>query len=191
MTTIETKVCTKCSEERPASNFYSSVASPDGLYFWCRDCASVTNATNRERVNEFLLNWKSNKGYDISRKDAAILYGSQNEKNIQSFKARVIETEDGCHLFTGSTFHNGYGNFNVWISTGMQSVAVRAHRFAFYLSNGWLPQGISGNVKDGIVLNHKCHNRRCVNPEHLEAVTVKINCSPAKRKPKELFTTTA
>ncbi|MGN6589488.1 MAG: HNH endonuclease signature motif containing protein [Sphingomicrobium sp.] len=43
----------------------------------------------------------------------------------------------------------------------------KAHRFSFILHNGPVPSGM--------VVDHVCHNRVCVNPEHLQAVTQKQN----------------
>jgi hypothetical protein len=37
-----------------------------------------------------------------------------------------------------------------------------------------------GPVPEGLVLDHKCCNPRCVNPDHLEAVTQKENVQRGK-----------
>lgn len=78
------------------------------------------------------------------------------------FWSRVDKT-DTCWNWTGALFAGGYGQF--WMATAGQSVV--AHRFAYEATRGPIP--------DGLQLDHRCHNRRCVNPEHLRPVTSKQN----------------
>jgi len=51
----------------------------------------------------------------------------------------------------------GYGMFKI------RGRTEKAHRVAYYCSHGPIPEGL--------VLDHLCRNRGCVNPSHLEPVT--------------------
>jgi len=80
---------------------------------------------------------------------------------------------DKCWWWTGSLDgKDGYGKCNVkqWrkeleelgLSTG-KSTWQRAHRLAYVI---WV-----GPIPKGSVIHHECHNRSCINPNHLGAVT--------------------
>lgn len=72
------------------------------------------------------------------------------------FWMKVNKTET-CWLWTGGRKTNGYGAF--WVAPGKLRTA---HRVAWELT--------TGNVPDGVELDHLCRVRHCVNPEHLQPV---------------------
>jgi hypothetical protein len=74
----------------------------------------------------------------------------------------VDKTQD-CWNWTGA-LDNGYGRFQ---GGPRGSKVHRAHRLAYEL--------LVGPIPEGLVLDHLCRNRRCVNPDHLEPVTNRIN----------------
>ena len=72
------------------------------------------------------------------------------------FWTHVVKT-DGCWFWTAHTNRGGYG-----VSGG-----TTAHRVAYRL--------VKGDIRKGMSIDHLCRNHRCVNPDHLDAVTQREN----------------
>lgn len=85
-----------------------------------------------------------------------------------------VRGSDECWLWTGYVATDGYGRI------GSNWKVLKTHRLAYELAYGPIPAGL--------VIDHLCHNRagctgkgrdclhrRCVNPLHLEATTMRIN----------------
>jgi hypothetical protein len=82
--------------------------------------------------------------------------------------AYLIDKAQGeCWLWQGSKYNVGYGLF-VWAGQRWP-----AHRFVYTLFVGVIPFGL--------VLDHTCRQKACVNPEHLEPVTQGENVRRGKR----------
>jgi hypothetical protein len=71
-----------------------------------------------------------------------------------------VEKSDNCWNWTAHLVY-GYGKLRV----GNQMVS--AHRISYEMANGPIPEGM--------LIDHICHNRACVNPDHLRPVTHKQN----------------
>lgn len=72
-------------------------------------------------------------------------------------RRNIEDGTGGCWLWNRSKSRDGYG----WASLGNKT--YQAHRLVRFLLRGEPPEGL--------VLDHLCRVRHCVNPEHLEPVT--------------------
>lgn len=73
----------------------------------------------------------------------------------------TADAKSGCWNWNGSKNGEGYGQIR------RQNLRTPAHRH-FYIHH-------RGAIPDGLVIDHLCRNRLCVNPEHLEVVTQREN----------------
>ncbi len=70
-------------------------------------------------------------------------------------------SKEECWLWQSAMTHNNYGTFE------MRGVSLRAHRVAYALTFGKVPEGMC--------VRHKCDNSICCNPNHLLLGTVEDN----------------
>jgi hypothetical protein len=76
----------------------------------------------------------------------------------RKFLLKVKKREDHCWIWLGAIDNrDGYGRFYDGINSGT------AYGFAYRYAKGAVP--------DGLVIDHICANRLCVNPDHLRCVT--------------------
>lgn len=80
-----------------------------------------------------------------------------SEERFETYIDRTGE----CWEWTGGVSDNGYGQMK------HNGATVSAHRYAYERQNGPIPVDLQ--------IDHLCRNRRCANPDHLEAVTQEEN----------------
>jgi hypothetical protein len=73
----------------------------------------------------------------------------------------------GCWIWTAQTNRFGYGQFTISDPSRKRGIPASAHRVAWELTHGKIP--------DGLYIDHLCRTRSCVNPDHLEPVTNRVN----------------
>ena len=65
--------------------------------------------------------------------------------------------EDGCWLWKGTLFDTGYG------SVSIDGESCLTHRVSY--------EQVNGKIPEGMMVLHSCHNRNCINPDHLRVGT--------------------
>ncbi len=84
------------------------------------------------------------------------------EPTDERFQRYVVEKPNGCWEWTGWIDVDGYGGFR-----NDNGTSCKAHRWSYEYHRG--------PIAPGLTIDHLCRNRRCVNPEHLEVVTIRVN----------------
>jgi hypothetical protein len=120
------------------------------------------------------------KWYNASRQDVVsippALTNQQREalpmakkliSDYDRFFQRILQLPSGCWEWQLAPDKDGYGLFSVGSATNGTARRVRAARWAYI--------EFVGEIADGLVIDHLCRNRICVNPAHLEPVTQLIN----------------
>lgn len=90
-------------------------------------------------------------------KKTGIWHKGRRLENLEGRFWRKVNKTSACWEWTGSLFPNGYGCFR------LNGQSVLAHRVSYEFAHEAIPIGL--------VIDHKCRNKKCVNPDHLEAVT--------------------
>jgi hypothetical protein len=105
----------------------------------------------------------SNAAGHVRGKPVRFLPGHHSRTDVnERFDSKwTPEPNTGCHLWTAGTDMHGYAQFRV------NGKGLGGHRFAWVRAHGPVP--------DGLHLDHLCRVRCCVNPAHLEPVTVREN----------------
>ena len=151
-----TKTCAKCEVEKPLDAFSPDKREKDGLQSQCKKCRTARECHRYATDPEFAQR----------KRDAtnARYHGGELPDSIDSPRPAgerfdekwILDPETGCHLWTANQHKSGYGKVKVNGETFL------AHRFAYWQRWGVIPKP---------ELHHKCRNRLCVNPDHLQAVT--------------------
>lgn len=81
--------------------------------------------------------------------------------DVTRFHSKILVSDSGCWLWQDVPEANGYARFSVGMGREL------AHR--------WSYEHYCGSIPEGMTIDHLCRVKHCVNPEHLEVVTQKVN----------------
>ncbi|MEL6311184.1 MAG: HNH endonuclease signature motif containing protein [Pseudomonadota bacterium] len=92
---------------------------------------------------------------------------SRRSEILRRVSERIdVDPQTGCWIWRGPTSGSGRGGGYPRMCLDGRTVPV--HRVMWVTAHGYLPASKQ--------LDHKCRNRLCVNPAHLEPVTHRENC---------------
>lgn len=86
------------------------------------------------------------------------------ERRIAGLIALSRSAPSACWEWRGVIAPDGYGRVP---SAARHGLTTAAHRLVY--------ARLVGPIPEGLTLDHLCRNRRCVNPAHLEPVTMREN----------------
>lgn len=95
------------------------------------------------------------------------------------FWFHVEKRSSGCWIWHGPVNKQGHGEVLIKTPGANERFREYAHRFSYRLHFGDPPRG---DGKRATCIGHSCHNKTCVNPEHL--VLGKRPHRPDKRRPR-------
>ena len=101
---VDLKTCTKCNEEKPASEFNKNKATKDGLASHCKECRKAYRKANREAIREYHRNYceeyrEANRAYHRkyskenrdARRESSHKYREQNRDALREYSRKYYE----------------------------------------------------------------------------------------------------
>lgn len=135
------------------AEFIDSVLTKAGIPYGECHCGCGRKTTIAERTNL--------ERFRVAGEPIRFIKGHSRVKG--SGPEYLVNPESGCWDWQRKCGRDGYGH--AWCGERKQS--MKAHRLYYERHVGPIPEGLH--------IDHKCQNVRCVNPEHLEPVTALEN----------------
>ena len=95
--------------------------------------------------------------------DLTVIEKERLTKELNKFE----RVDSGCKVWKGGTSRNGYGELRITIRG--KRIRLKAHRAVYALAHRTL------TMTDTMDVSHVCHNKLCVNLEHLSYEPHSVN----------------
>lgn len=102
------------------------------------------------------------KHYERWRAHGDPTYTEWDKSSEARFLEKVVKTPT-CWLWQGAVHSSGYGAMYV-----VEDARMRP-------AHAWAYENFRGQIPEGLVIDHICHNKLCVNPSHLRTATLAQN----------------
>lgn len=127
----------------------------------CQDCREPKKIQSRNRcVNCYRAHLKALK---TNGTYVPLIRKKPPRSPFEKVMSRIQKTPDGCWLYTGALMADGYAR----VKDAGPDLALLVHRVTY--------EALVGPIPGGLVLDHLCRVRNCVNPAHLEPVSGREN----------------
>jgi hypothetical protein len=114
------------------------------------------------------------------RQEAPQAFPPRSAPLADRIRARAVEAANGCLEWQGTVSKLGYGMISFQKRPGKTfRTTTTVHRKYYELTVGPIP--------DGMQVNHRCDNRRCINPDHLFLGTQTDNIRDMMAKGRDNF----
>lgn len=142
--------CGDCSRRAKGQEIRDRVTPPNPSGICMCGCGGTTPVATRTYARQGIVRGQHLRFIKGHQRNAAI-------SRPYSEPEYEVAPDTGCWIWQRKTHPSGYG----------YKGSKRAHRWFYEQRYGPLPKGV--------VLDHICRNRACVNPDHLEPCSVAVN----------------
>lgn len=144
-----------CEQHYYRMRKYGTLDLPPGRFHSTRECAADGCTSAGKSKGYCGKHWERIRKH--GNPDTVAVIRDDPERRFWTY----VDKTDSCWLWTGALTYDGYGIF------GVGSQRTGPHRWVLMFAGVEIPEGMQ--------VDHLCRVRNCVNPDHLEVVTVEEN----------------